>query len=233
MDVNLLSRLLKELIIDNDRIPLPGMGYFQTEPMPAFFSEDGKTIYPPSKRISFKGDERAAGDMISRYYAGISNIDPDTAATELDAFLRQLKVTLSERRNIDLPGLGKLRCTLEGNFYFVAEQDGGIFSQAFGFEPVTLRPVRPSVATAAPIEESGSGQMTILPEKANPDPVPTAAAKPDNHSKKGYRILFIILAVLAVLIIAAVILVELGRSGKLDRLIYTEEELELIEQQGL
>ena len=32
MDVHLLSRLLKELIIDNDRIALPGMGYFQAEP---------------------------------------------------------------------------------------------------------------------------------------------------------------------------------------------------------
>lgn len=42
MDVNLLSRLLKELIIDNDRIPLPGMGYFQTEPMPAFFQKTGR-----------------------------------------------------------------------------------------------------------------------------------------------------------------------------------------------
>ena len=142
MDVLLLSRLLKELIIDNDRIPLPGMGYFQTEPMPAYFSEDGKTIYPPSKRISFKGDERAAGDLVARYYAAGTGMDGKTAATELEAFLQQLKVTLQERKNIEFPGLGRLRSTLEGNVYFVAEKDGGIFAQAFGFEPVTLKPVK-------------------------------------------------------------------------------------------
>ena len=150
MDVLLLSRLLKELIIDNDRIPLPGMGDFQTEPMPAYFSEDGKTIYPPSKRISFKGDERAAGDLVARYYAAGTGVDGKTAATELEAFLQQLKVTLQERKNIEFPGLGRLRSTLEGNVYFVAEKDGGIFAQAFGFEPVTLKPVKTAPATTSP-----------------------------------------------------------------------------------
>ena len=124
MDVFLLSRLLKELIIDNERIPIPGIGYFQTEPMPAHFSEDGKTIYPPSKRISFKGDDRATGDMVALYYSAGTGIDERTAVTELEAFLKQLKITLLERKNIEFPGLGRLRCTLEGNPYFIAEQDG-------------------------------------------------------------------------------------------------------------
>ncbi|HIR63333.1 MAG TPA: hypothetical protein IAC94_07425 [Candidatus Coprenecus avistercoris] len=243
MDVLLLSRLLKELIIDNDRIPLPGMGYFQTEPMPAYFSEDGKTIYPPSKRISFKGDERAAGDLVARYYAAGTGMDGKTAATELEAFLQQLKVTLQERKNIEFPGLGRLRSTLEGNVYFVAEKDGGIFAQAFGFEPVTLKPVKTAPVTAA-TETAAETPATA--------PTPTAAASPagtekpaqtetapkpaeptSTGGKKGHRILFIILGILAALIIAAVILVELGRSGKLDHLIYSDEELELLEQHGM
>ena len=228
MDVLLLSRLLKELIIDNDRIPLPGMGYFQTEPMPAYFSEDGKTIYPPSKRISFKGDERAAGDLVARYYAAGTGMDGKTA---------------QERKNIEFPGLGRLRSTLEGNVYFVAEKDGGIFAQAFGFEPVTLKPVKTAPITAA-TETAAETPATA--------PTPTAAASPagtekpaqtetapkpaeptSTGGKKGHRILFIILGILAALIIAAVILVELGRSGKLDHLIYSDEELELLEQHGM
>ena len=221
MDVLLLSRLLKELIIDNDRIPLPGMGYFQTEPMPAYFSEDGKTIYPPSKRISFKGDERAAGDLVARYYAAGTGMDGKTAATELEAFLQQLKVTLQERKNIEFPGLGRLRSTLEGNVYFVAEKDGGIFAQAFGFEPVTLKPVK---AAASPAGTEKPAQTETAPKPAEPT---------STGGKKGHRILFIILGILAALIIAAVILVELGRSGKLDHLIYSDEELELLEQHGM
>ena len=221
MDVLLLSRLLKELIIDNDRIPLPGMGYFQTEPMPAYFSEDGKTIYPPSKRISFKGDERAAGDLVARYYAAGTGMDGKTAATELEAFLQQLKVTLQERKNIEFPGLGRLRSTLEGNVYFVAEKDGGIFAQAFGFEPATAPT---PTAAASPAGTEKPAQTETAPKPAEPT---------STGGKKGHRILFIILGILAALIIAAVILVELGRSGKLDHLIYSDEELELLEQHGM
>ena len=234
MDVLLLSRLLKELIIDNDRIPLPGMGYFQTEPMPAYFSEDGKTIYPPSKRISFKGDERAAGDLVARYYAAGMGVDGKTAATELEAFLQQLKVTLQERKNIEFPGLGRLRTTLEGNVYFVAEKDGGIFAQAFGFEPVTLKPVKTATETPASAPTTTAAASPAGTEKpAQAETAPKPAEPTSTGGKKGHRILFIILGILAALIIAAVILVELGRSGKLDHLIYSDEELELLKQHGM
>ena len=235
MDVFLLSRLLKELIIDNERIPIPGIGYFQTEPMPAHFSEDGKTIYPPSKRISFKGDDRATGDMVALYYSAGTGIDERTAVTELEAFLKQLKITLLERKNIEFPGLGRLRCTLEGNPYFIAEQDGGIFSQAFGFEPVILKPVRtaPTAEATAPAHPESP---TTEPEpeiQQTPEAEAGTDAAENRGKRKGLRILYIVLAVLAALIIATVVLLELGRSGKLNRLIYSEEELELIEQQGL
>lgn len=278
MDVLLLSRLLKELIIDNDRIPLPGMGYFQTEPMPAHFSEDGKTIYPPSKRISFKGDDRAVGDLVAKYYAAGTGMDGKTAATELEAFLQQLKVTLKERKNIEFPGLGWLRNTLEGNVYFVAEQDGGIFAQAFGFEPVTLKPIRTgqTVATGLSSGMENTGVQTADADRTQQtsaesgtrrasDAGPTGDGKgqsggetqedrrehsdgtsqgsdgkhtADKEKKQGgkwdgYRIWYLIMGILAAIIVAAVILVALGRSGKLDRLIYSDEELELLEQHGL
>ena len=125
----------------------------------------------------------------------------------------------------------------------MAEKDGGIFAQAFGFEPVTLKPVKTAPVTAA-TETAAETPATA--------PTPTAAASPagtekpaqtetapkpaeptSTGGKKGHCILFIILGILAALIIAAVILVELGRSGKLDHLIYSDEELELLEQHGM
>lgn len=245
MDVLLLSRLLKELIIDNDRIPLPGMGYFQTEPMPAHFSEDGKTIFPPSKRISFKSDERAAGDMVAQYCAASTGMDIHTASVELEAFLRQLKITLQERKNVELPGLGRLRSTLDGTFYFVAEQEGGVFDQAFGFEPVILKPVRPAQETA-PAEdnthESSKGTAAAeekpaeerqAPQQEPQHPSATEPSDTEKRTGKVQHIVFVILAILAILIIAAIVVVELGRSGRLDRLIYSDEEIELMQQHGL
>ena len=176
MDVHLLSRLLKELIIDNDRIALPGMGYFQAEPMPAYFSEDGKTIYPPSKRISFKWDDRASGDMLAAYYTKTYGIDRNTADIELDTFLKQLKPMLHERKFIDFPGVGRLKLTLDGSAYFVTDNtDGGVFSQAFGFEPVILKPVtRSSESTSHTQPGAGTGTR-----KAR-----TCSGKRHHHSRR-------------------------------------------------
>ena len=223
MDVLLLTRLLKELIIDNDRIPLPGMGYFLTEPMPAYFSEDRKTIYPPSRRISFKADERASGELVPKHYASSSGIDEETASSELHAFLKQLRITLFDKKSIDFPGIGRLRCTLEGNIYFVMDNTGsGIFAQAFGFEPVTLKPVSRDSRPAVPLPEPIP--MSQVPETEQP-----VRAGVGNSRR---RIWIIVLSVLAAIIIAAVILILLGRSGHLDSLFYSDEELELIQQQG-
>ena len=243
MDVLLLSRLLKELIIDNDLIPLPGMGYFQTGPMPAHFSEDGKTIFPPSKSITFKGDVNATGDLLAEYYAADTGMDSTTAATELEAFLTQLDITLREKKNIEFPGLGNLRCTLDGKPYFVAAPEGGIFSKAFGFEPVILKPIKTAPATTAtenaadtpsmPPSPAEAASSTGTEKPAQTEAAPKPAESTSTGGKKGHRILFIILGILAALIIAAVILVVLGRSGKLDHLIYSDEELELLEQHGM
>lgn len=240
MDVHLLSRLLKELIIDNDRIALPGMGYFQAEPMPAYFSEDGKTIYPPSKRISFKWDDRASGDMLAAYYTKTYGIDRNTADIELDTFLKQLKPMLHERKFIDFPGVGRLKLTLDGSAYFVTDNtDGGVFSQAFGFEPVILKPVtRSSESTSQPDETPTATcepdttdihNPETKPEQEKPGPAPENGTP--THGGRS-RIWIILLSVAAAIIIAAVILILLGRSGHLDSLFYSDEELELIQQQG-
>ena len=211
MDVHLLSRLLKELIIDNDRIALPGMGYFQAEPMPAYFSEDGKTIYPPSKRISFKWDD-----------------------------IKQLKPMLHERKFIDFPGVGRLKLTLDGSAYFVTDNtDGGVFSQAFGFEPVILKPVtrssestsQPDGAPTATCEPDTTDIHNPEPEQEQEKPGPAPENGTTTHEGRS-RIWIILLSVAAAIIIAAVILILLGRSGHLDSLIYSDEELELIQQQG-
>lgn len=236
MDVYLLSGLLRELIIDNERIPLPGIGCFVTEPMPACFSEDGKTIYPPSKKISFKGDEMASGNLLSSYYAEKSGIDSETASTEIDAFLKQLKITLLDRKNIELPGLGNLRCTLDGNPYFIASEDGGIFSQAFGFEPVILKQIKPSASQQEPVQTDKGNVQENIPAAIMPNTEKNSTAPDGENKEKGKdkgKVWIIVLAILAIMTVAAVILVMLGRSGHLDSLIYSDEELELIRQMGM
>ena len=54
MDIDLLSKMVKELILDEDRVVLPGLGCFVAEIVPASFSDKGYTINPPYRRLYFR-----------------------------------------------------------------------------------------------------------------------------------------------------------------------------------
>ena len=55
MDVEFLSGMIGELMLDHDSLSLPGLGTFVAEDMPASFSDRGYTINPPYRRLSFTG----------------------------------------------------------------------------------------------------------------------------------------------------------------------------------
>lgn len=139
MDVNLLAQLLRELILDNDRVSLPGMGSFIADIAPAYFSEDGKTIFPPFRRIFFRTTEIWNDEIIEKYYAEKLNLDPDSVKTELQEFFEKFRLDLNVKKNIDLPGFGKMRSTKEGNYFFVAEKGLDIYANAYGLEPISLK----------------------------------------------------------------------------------------------
>ena len=54
MDIDLLSKMVKELILDDDKVVLPGLGCFVAEIVPAYFSDKGYTINPPYRKLYFR-----------------------------------------------------------------------------------------------------------------------------------------------------------------------------------
>ena len=53
MDIDLLSKIVKEIVLDNDSVTLPGIGSFLAEIVPSSFSDKGYTINPPYRRVYF------------------------------------------------------------------------------------------------------------------------------------------------------------------------------------
>ena len=138
MDIDLLSKMVKELILDQDRVVLPGLGSFVAEIVPSTFSDKGYTINPPYRRLYFrsKPDE---GDELIEFYASSNNIAPEMAGRIIKDFLSELKTILHEKKTIVFPGLGRLRATKENHLFFVADEDLDIYPEGFGLEPVSLK----------------------------------------------------------------------------------------------
>lgn len=171
MDIDLLSKIVKELIMDNDEVALPGIGSFIAEIVPSVFSDKGYTINPPYRRLSFR--QKGSGDenMVIDFYARCNNIDTPTASRIIREFLEEMRRVLETKKSIVFPGLGKLRATKENYFFFVADEDLDIYPEGFGLEPISLK-----THEETPAEVSAT--MAALRSILNPEEEIEEANKP-------------------------------------------------------
>lgn len=201
MDIDLLSKMVKELILDNDEVSLPGVGSFVAELVPSSFSDKGYTINPPYKRLSFRKKADASDNVLIDFYAKSNNVDKETASKIVIDFLSEMQKVLELRKSIVFPGLGKLRATKENIFFFVADEDLDIYPEGFGLEPISLKtheetPAEVSATIAAlqdilnPEEtesQSGSGEQPEAesgseePSEAVSDPEDAPEVTGDEH----------------------------------------------------
>jgi nucleoid DNA-binding protein len=138
MDIDLLSKMVKELILDNDKVVLPGLGSFVAEIVPATFSDKGFTINPPYRKLYFraKPDE---GSALAEFYASSNKVNIDIAEKVIGDFVTELKSVLFTRKTVVFPGLGRLRATKENAVFFVADEDLDIYPEGFALEPISLK----------------------------------------------------------------------------------------------
>lgn len=152
MDVELLSRIIRELIIDHDEVALPQVGTFVAEMVPASFSDRGYTVNPPYRRLSFV-QRHGSDTLLVDFYAKANGMDLRMAESYLGDFLSELRKVLEERKVIVLPGLGRLRATKENALFFVPEEDLDIYPDGFGLKSVSLKHI-PSEQEAVEIPVS-------------------------------------------------------------------------------
>ena len=175
MDIDLLAKMVKETILDNDSVTLPGVGSFVAELMPAVFSDKGYTINPPYRRLSFlprEGDDCLLADV----YASANGISRDDALRILVDFLQEMKEVLKIRKTIVLPGLGRLRATRENNFFFVADEDLDIYPSGLGLEPISLKT---HVETREEVRSAVASLAEVLAPEPEPEPAPVVEPAPE------------------------------------------------------
>ena len=90
MDIELLSRMVAELIVKNDSVGLPGMGSFVAEIVPASFSDRGYSITPPYRKLSFRGGY-PTDSLLVDYYAKSNGTDKEEARSTITDYVIQMK----------------------------------------------------------------------------------------------------------------------------------------------
>ena len=163
--------MISELITDHNRVGLPGLGTFVAEVVPATFSDKGYTINPPYRRLSFH-PSCSEDTLLIDFYAASNGISKEAAGLYLKQFLGEMKSVLKERKTITLPGLGRLRATVENNFFFVPDPDLDIYPDGFALKPLSLKTISMADEVEIPLfppmgeEMDGKGVGEVEGERA-------------------------------------------------------------------
>lgn len=244
MDIDFLSRMLKELLLDNDKVCLPGLGTFVAEMVPSVISDKGYTINPPYRKLYFR-EVQNNDNLMVRMYASSNGISEAVAEEVLTAFISEMKEVLNREKTIVFPELGRLRATKENNYFFVAAEDMDIFPDGIGLEPVSLKAHRMSLDTDSnPVAGTDDVARPEFPEPgtsvsatdAQETAEKEASAEPEARSEvpgagKAWKTVLavsgVLLALAALALLLFVVLAHLCPDF-IDSILYTDEELEIL-----
>ena len=250
MDIDLLSKMVKELILDNDRVVLPGLGSFVAEIVPSTFSDKGYTINPPYRKLHFRSRPDEGSELVE-FYAKTNNLELPVAERIIKDFIAELKPVVHTKKIVVFPGLGRLRATKENNLFFVADEDLDIYPNGFALEPVSLKTHQETreevVAVVADLksilQEPEAEPVVEVPEPVVEEPVvempapevqveDIQAEEPvieEPAKKKGSlkKALIVVLSIIFVLLLAFAVV---GRVAPdfVDSFLYTPEELKIL-----
>lgn len=141
MEINLFSKCVKDLIVENDRVEVPYLGVFSAEMMPASYSDRQTTIHPPYRKMSFHKAEVTLADgrlLLDRVRRELG-VSLDQAGVELGWCLSRLCSELEGRKSCKLPGLGMMRANARNEFFFVPDGDLDIWPDGLGFEAISIK----------------------------------------------------------------------------------------------
>lgn len=186
MDIDLLAKMVGDLILEHDEVALPGVGTFVAEMVGASFSDKGFVINPPYRKLSFRQRE-GDPDLLIDFYARTNSLDKATASRILSQFLSEMKEILKTKKYIIFPGLGRLRATRENLFFFVPDEDLNIYPEGFGLEPVSLKS-HEEVAEIAELTETVDALADIKGTET-PESVPSAPETPSDSTETPESVL--------------------------------------------
>ncbi len=139
MNLAVISVLLQELLFDNQRITLPGVGTFSLEEIPASFLEDSNIMLPPTKKIVFDNTQIKNDGLLENAYARKTGLILEDSKRDLLFLSKKVKEAISNELKVVIPGFGALYNS-KGEIAFEKDSDFDIAPDSFGLDAIIVEP---------------------------------------------------------------------------------------------
>ena len=105
MNLNLVSQILKKIILERGKVSIPMMGSLEAEDVPAGFAQGGSIIIPPSRKIVFNSFDVSNDGLLESEYAAASGITLEESKKEVADFINSVKISLIDESDFLIPGI--------------------------------------------------------------------------------------------------------------------------------
>src|SRR5574344_460218 len=150
MDLNLVSQILKKIILERGKVSLPMMGSLEAEDVPAGFAQGGSIITPPSKKIVFNSFDVTNDGLLENEYAVATGETLDESKKDVAEFINSVKTSLIDESNFLIPGLGKIVFGEDFKYSFDEEESLNLSPDSFGLGSFEVEKNTDNAAESAP-----------------------------------------------------------------------------------
>ena len=228
MDLGQTYTQIQKLLLNNEEIILPNVGIFKIESTPASFLQDGKTILPPSKKLVFENKIIHGARLPWQEDLGAKIVE-----------------TLAQEESFEVPGFGIFTRTEQRGITFTANGDFDFAPDNFSLEAIQLE-INEKPAQTAPQQEEIPQRDSVSQPEEPVEPKETPKEEPEKRraketappprplmeeqeTPKWVKPVAIAVGVIVLLAVLAIIFKEQIRPV-LENILYTKEELEIIQK---
>lgn len=241
MNVELLSKVFREVIMRYGELILPFMGSVELIDVPANFSEDGMVVCPPSKRLSFNNFNLNSNNNLAEVYSSFANLPLLEARAEVASQVEQIRKLLAEKGSFSIDGFATLSYSASNGYSVEADPSFELSTDTYGLDKIEFERQQRGGAEPMQEQEKNSVQESVQQQEEEikkKEPVKEIKADKKGSSKrqkeqrlspaiKALMWVAIIVALIALLLFIVIFFKE-PLMPLLEKLLYTKEELEII-----
>ncbi|NJC24859.1 HU domain-containing protein [Neolewinella antarctica] len=199
---NLIEATLREVLVDDGRVALPGLGTLIRENHAAVLSGADRQIIPPSARVVFNDNLIVNDGRLLRTLVEKKGLLRPAAETSMDEYVAAVSSKLDKGQSVELTGVGRLFKQFDGKITFASTGEG-LSKHNFGLPRVAFNPInrRDRDASADPLVAtnfSAVDQTIAVP----PTPPPGPASWRERLPKEGW---YVIMGALVLLVLWALL----------------------------
>ena len=169
------TKIIKSLLITNDRLCIPGLGTFITQYRPAEAVPGMNFMKPPCKTVSFDPDLKTDDGLLSAHIVKYESMDQKEAVKKIETFVSNILERINNDRSFGLLGIGSF--TLKNNkVVFTPEVVGNLLADAYGLPDISMTGEASAVKN---LEKTQPVQQPVSKPVAPPVPQPEVKKQPE------------------------------------------------------